>query len=100
MAGEGPLQGQILWLYPLTPEGAGELSGASFEGAGELSGASFEGAGELSGASFEGAGELSGASFSCPFAQLHPTLFDPMDCSTPGFPVLHLLPEFAQTHVH
>ena len=24
----------------------------------------------------------------------------PMDCSTPGFPVLHHLPEFAQTHVH
>ena len=23
-----------------------------------------------------------------------------MDCSTPGFPVLHYLPEFAQTHVH
>ena len=23
-----------------------------------------------------------------------------MDCSTPGFPVLHDLPEFAQTHVH
>ena len=22
-----------------------------------------------------------------------------MDCSTPGFPVLHYLPEFAQTHV-
>ena len=29
-----------------------------------------------------------------------PTLCDPMDCSTPGFPVLHYLPEFAQTHVH
>ena len=28
------------------------------------------------------------------------TLRDPMDCSTPGFPVLHYLPEFAQTHVH
>ena len=27
-------------------------------------------------------------------------LWDPMDCSTPGFPVLHYLPEFAQTHVH
>ena len=25
---------------------------------------------------------------------------DPMDCSTPGFPVLHHLPELAQTHVH
>ena len=28
-----------------------------------------------------------------------PTLCDPMDCSTPGFPVLYYLPEFAQTHV-
>ena len=27
------------------------------------------------------------------------TLWDPMDCSTPGFPV-HQLPELAQTHVH
>ena len=25
---------------------------------------------------------------------------DPMDCSTPGFPVLHQLLELAQTHVH
>ena len=33
-------------------------------------------------------------------AQLCPTLCDPMDCSTPGFPVLHYLLEFAQTHVH
>jgi len=33
-------------------------------------------------------------------AQLYPTLCDLMDCSTPGFPVLHYLPEFAQTHVH
>ena len=24
----------------------------------------------------------------------------PMDCSTPGFPVHHQLPEFTQTHVH
>ena len=31
--------------------------------------------------------------------QSHPTLCDPMDCSTPGFPV-HYLPEFAQTHVY
>ena len=29
-----------------------------------------------------------------------PTLCDPMDCNTPGFPVLHHLLEFAQTHVH
>ena len=28
------------------------------------------------------------------------TLCNPMDCSIPGFPVLHYLPEFAQTHVH
>ena len=27
-------------------------------------------------------------------------LCDPMDCSTPGFPVLCCLLEFAQTHVH
>ena len=32
--------------------------------------------------------------------QLRPTFWDPMDCSMPGFPVLHYLPEFAQTHVH
>ena len=28
------------------------------------------------------------------------TLCDPMDCSTPGFPVLHQFPELTQTHVH
>ena len=28
------------------------------------------------------------------------TLCDPMDCSMPGFPVLHSLSEFAQIHVH
>ena len=28
------------------------------------------------------------------------TLCDPMDCSTPGFPVHHQLPELTQTHVH
>ena len=32
-------------------------------------------------------------------AQLCPTLCDPMDGSTPGFPVHHQLPELAQTHV-
>ena len=31
---------------------------------------------------------------------LCPTLCDPMDYSTPGFPVHHQLPELAQTHVH
>ena len=33
-------------------------------------------------------------------AQLCPTLWEPMDCSTPGFPAFHHLPELAQTHVH
>ena len=33
-------------------------------------------------------------------AQLCPTLCDPVDCSIPGLPVYHLLPEFTQTHVH
>ena len=28
------------------------------------------------------------------------TLCNPVDCSTPGFPVQHQLPELAQTHVH
>ena len=32
--------------------------------------------------------------------QLCPTLCDPMNCSTPGLPVHHQLPEFTQTHVH
>ena len=33
-------------------------------------------------------------------AQSCPTLCDPMNRSTPGLPVHHQLPEFAQTHVH
>ena len=33
-------------------------------------------------------------------AQLCLTLCNPMDCSMPGFPVCHQLPEFTQTHVH
>jgi len=33
-------------------------------------------------------------------AQLCLTLCNPMDCSTPGLPVHHQLPEFTQTHVH
>ena len=33
-------------------------------------------------------------------AQLCPILCHPMDCSTPGFPVLHHLSDFAQTHAH
>ena len=33
-------------------------------------------------------------------AQACLTLCNPIDCSMPGFHVLHCLPEFAQTHVH
>ena len=33
-------------------------------------------------------------------AQSCPTLCDPMNCSTPGFPVFRYVPEFAQTQVH
>ena len=32
--------------------------------------------------------------------QLCLTLHDPMNCSTPGLPVHHQLPELTQTHVH
>ena len=38
--------------------------------------------------------------FCCSVAKLCLTLCNPRDCSTPGFAVLHCLPEFAQTHVH
>ena len=34
------------------------------------------------------------------FSQFCLTLCDPMDCSTPGFPVHHQLLELSQTHVH
>ena len=33
-------------------------------------------------------------------AQSWPTLCNPMNCSPPGLPVHHKLPEFTQTHVH
>ena len=36
----------------------------------------------------------------CSVTQSCQTLCDPMDCSMPGFPVLHCLPELAHTHVH
>ena len=36
----------------------------------------------------------------CSVTQSCPTHWDPVDCSTPAFPVLHCLLEFAQTHVH
>ena len=36
----------------------------------------------------------------CSVIKLRAIFCDPTDCSTPGFPVLHCLLEFAQTHVH
>ena len=39
-------------------------------------------------------------SFSSIQSLSHVWLCDPMDCSTPGLPVHHQLPEFNQTHVH
>ena len=36
----------------------------------------------------------------CSVTKLCLTLCNTTDCSTPGFPVLHYLPEFAQIHVH
>ena len=33
-------------------------------------------------------------------AQSCPTIHNPVDCSTSGFPIYHQLPEPAQTHVH
>jgi len=33
-------------------------------------------------------------------AQSCPTLCDPMNCSMPGLPIDHQLPEFTQIHVH
>ena len=36
----------------------------------------------------------------CLVAKLCPTVCDLMNCNTPGLPILHCLPEFAQTQVH
>ena len=36
----------------------------------------------------------------CSVTQSCPTLCNPVDCSTPGFPVLHYILELIQTHVH
>ena len=38
--------------------------------------------------------------FFFPILQTCPSILNPMDCSMPGFHVLHHLPEFFQTHVH
>ena len=46
-------------------------------------------------------GELTSfVSCCCSFTQSCLTLWDSMDCDTPGFPVLQHLLELAQTHVH
>jgi len=43
---------------------------------------------------FRGSVQFSSITQSCP------TLWDPMNCSTPGLPVYHQLPGLTQTHVH
>ena len=40
------------------------------------------------------------ACYRCSVAQSSLTFSEPIDCSTPGFPILHYLLEFAKTHVH
>ena len=44
--------------------------------------------------------ELKFLPLTCSVAPSCPTLHKPMDCSRPGFPVLHYFLEFAPTHVH
>ena len=44
-------------------------------------------------------GSFSSVQFSS-VTQSCPTLCDPKNCSIPGLPVHHQLPEFTQTHVH
>ena len=36
----------------------------------------------------------------CSVTKSYPTLCNPIDISMPGFPVLHYLPEFVQTHAY
>ena len=38
--------------------------------------------------------------YRCSVTKLCPTLWDPVNCSKPCFPVFHCFPEFTQTHVH
>ena len=51
------------------------------------------------GATKKNAAFISSGQFSS-VTQLCLTFCDPTDCSTPGLPVHHQLPEFTQTHVH
>ena len=53
----------------------------------------------ISGAQNIGASATASVQFSS-VPQACPTLCNPMDCSTPGLPVHHQLPEFTQTCVH
>ena len=45
-----------------------------------------------------GSGERGSRGSCCSVTKSHPTLCDPIDCGTPGFPVLHCLLGFAQIH--
>ena len=38
--------------------------------------------------------------YCCSVTESRPILCNPLDCSTPGFLVLHYLPEVAQTYIH
>ena len=49
---------------------------------------------------FPGVGLLGPICCCCSVTKLCLALCNPMNCSKPGFPVLHYLPEFAQTHAH
>ena len=53
------------------------------------------------GRSYQGSHPNTGLSATCccSVARLCPALCDPVGCSTPGFPVLHCLPDSSQTHV-
>ena len=44
--------------------------------------------------------QICGGGVHCSIAKSCLTACDPTDCGTLGFPVLHYLLEFAQTHVH
>ena len=52
----------------------------------------------LGGSHLEGGSKTSSwIDFCCSVTKLCPTLCNPVDCGTPGFSVLHYLPEFAHT---
>ena len=48
----------------------------------------------------EGTNKMVAVAAAAKSLQSCPTLCDPIDGSTLGFPILHSLPELAQTHVH